>query len=134
MAARDNLSSQFWGPGGKMFHISPVENREGIKKEGLRANIPPPHGLGKNFESNTPGVFVSGQPYGFNDNMDVYVVDTSNLPAIPDTAFPIDRAANARFIPGSIPSDRIQRLEGEDYKKAQKAARTNSYPWDNPFA
>lgn len=135
MAARDNLSSQFWGPGGKMFHISPMENREGIEKEGLKANTPPPNPLGKSFKSETPGVFVAAQPYSFDNNMDVYVVDTSNLPAIKDDAFAIDRAADARFVPGSIPPDRVTRLKGKDYKKAQDAVRNrNVYPWDNPFA
>lgn len=118
-----------------MFHISPAKNREGIESEGLRGFMPPRNPLGKSFESNVPGVFVAAQPYGFEDDMDVYIVDTSNLPAIKDDAFAIDRAANARFIPGSIPPNRLTRLEGEDYKKVQNAVGgyRSAYPWDNPL-
>lgn len=133
MAARDNLSSQFWGPGGNMFHISPVENRESIESQGLVGKLPPLQNKPKPFKSEAPGVFVADEPTRTDEAVDVYVVDTANLPAIVDDALAMDKALNSRFIPGSIPPSRIQRLQGEPRQQIHKASR-ESFPWKNPLA
>lgn len=124
MAAKDSLSSQFFGPGGMGFHISEQKNREGILKKGLVGNVPEPSGFKKYFQSNVPGVFVSDLPMNTAKDIDIYTVDTSNLPHITDDVTPFDRAAGSRFIPGSIPRERVRLLEGEEREKARRAFRS----------
>ena len=126
MSSFRNLSTQFWGPNGLMFHISPVENRESIAKQGLLAKPP---------FSKSPltgrGVYVSEEPLPFKrSDMDLYAVDTSHLPSIPDANFAIDRHRGARWLPGSIPTARLSRLEGDDFDRVYAM---NNMHWKNPF-
>lgn len=98
-----------------MFHISSSDNRESIARTGLEARPAPVFPKGQLTQQK--GVFVSSRPHLFGEDMDVYEVDTSNLPAIEDDLFAMDKGVGAHFVPGSIPSDRIRRLEGDDRRK-----------------
>jgi hypothetical protein len=133
MAAKDSLGGQFWGPGGMMFHISPVENRAGIEKEGLRAKPPVGFMDEQKVDVNAPGVFVSEEPLRFNDDFDVYAVDTQNLPSVIDDKNGIDRFHGSRFVPGSIPPNRVQRITGEDRDKVVKWRASGGHRHENPF-
>lgn len=126
------LGPQFWGLGGKMFHISPSSNRESIANTGLEARDAPVFPT-KGQLTELPGVYVSNRPHPFGDDMDVYEVDTSNLPAIEDDLFAIDRGVGAHFVPGAIPPDRIRRLEGNDRRKVDMWANKDRANLTNPF-
>ena len=133
MAARDSLGGQFWGPGGMMFHISPVENRAGIEKEGLRATPPVGFRDEQKVDVGAPGVYVSEMPLRFNEDFDVYAVDTQNLPAVRDDKNAVDRVYGSRFVPGSIPPDRVQRITDEGRKKVIDWQTTGLNRDQHPF-
>ena len=128
MAASDNVSNdQFWGPGGMMFHISPSANRESIRKKGLLGyTAPKEYNLG-----DKPGVFVSDEPHPFDENFDVYGVNTSGLESTPDTHWKRDLVRKSHFVAGSISPERVHLIEGEKRKLVE--SRTNQFVYKHPF-
>jgi len=138
MAARDSLGGQFWGPGGKMFHVSGVENRESIETEGLRAGLSVALGVNEPALPGARGVYVSEEPLllagsQHSPDYDVYAVDTQNLPSVPDESSAIDRAHRSRFIPGSIPPERVQRITGEAREQVNAWRTRGGRPDEHPF-
>lgn len=138
MAAKDSLGGQFWGPGGKMFHVSSVENRQGIETEGLRPGPAVALGANQPVDVKAHGVYVSEEPLllagsQHSPDYDVYAVDTQNLPSMPDESSAIDRAHRSRFIPGSIPPERIQRITGEAREQVNAWRTRGGRPDEHPF-
>lgn len=125
------LGPQFWGIGGKMFHISPSVNRESIARTGLEAR--PASVLGKGQLTQAKGVYVSRRPHLFGDDTDVYEVDTSHLPSIRDDMLAMDDVLGSHFVVGSIPPHRIRRLEGGDLKKVDIWTNQDRFNETNPL-
>lgn len=121
-----------------MFHVSGVENRQSIETEGLRAGPAVALGANKPVQSDAPGVYVSEEPFLISSSrnygdFDVYAVDTQNLPSMSDESSAIDRAIRSRFIPGSIPPERVQRITGESREKINDWKIRGGHPDEHPF-
>ena len=114
-----------------MFHISPSVNRDSIASTGLEARPAPT--LGKGQLTQARGVFVSKRPHLFDEGTDVYEVDTSHLPAIRDDMLTMDDALGSHFVVGSIPPNRIRRLEGRDRRVVDIWTNKDRFNETNPL-
>lgn len=119
-ARKKAFSSNHFGPGGLMFHISPKRNRNLIEQQGLRR--------GKDGRVN-----LSEQPLKFGDEDDVWIVETRDMPLEPDTASAMDRGVNSHFLSDDDVSKRRVRL-ATDEERQQIADALSEPTWVNPLA
>ena len=114
-----------------MFHIAESSSRDYIDEHGLTPNK-------RESGSNKPtfgefartGVYVSEEPHAVK-GVDVYAVDTSHLPALIDDKTAMDRAKRSRFIPGSVPKERVRRLNDTEINTLYESS--NMARWKNPL-
>lgn len=108
--SRDHLNNRQF-----MYHYSRPEHREGIEREGLKANSPFDPEVHYD-ESDAPhGVYMtdwqSAREHG-EHGYDVWRVRAKGLPLHPDPDDQGDSGEASHYHPGDIPRERVSRVQG----------------------